>query len=227
MRRMLRKEVEQLGECGVPQIRLGNDLFWLTVPSLALWSDLVGMPGMSVENSSLLDPMFLSYHINSFGDIEYLALEKHRVSLRGRSNGQEKNPGTLMCYNVDLYFRPMLVPLDRDGKVDQQFEESNPDGTEIVGGFLRCVHTSECDLTLKNTAVYGGSPNQLDPLFLVRDEAMSLVEDGGLVTDRWEKDAEPLHWVVYDGCLICTKNVLKTSLLCLYEKGIVPRLPIK
>lgn len=87
-------------------------------------------------------------------------------------------PKTHMTMDIpDIPYRPLLIPLDKDHKVDTSMQKDNPDGTVVEGGQLSMVNTSKFRLL--------GHKN-MKPVF----------ENSGT------HDQENLRWVWYKGFMI-------------------------
>lgn len=94
----------------------------------------------------------------------------------------------------ELYFQPMLIPLDKDGEdISKQFKEENPNGTIVSGGtFL----------------LNGGEIPASSPDLIYQSDSILELSDTG---------AFPVEWICWNGWLFAAKPILKVSLQDLHD----------
>lgn len=124
----------------------------------------------------------------------------------------------LADYNGVNYV-PMLIPLTKDGKLDEKFSKDFPDMSETVGG---CFRFEDMD----GKVCWYGTPKHLPDYILDLDvpnlkqkryKSIQLVE--------WSEDSgcDPIRWVSFCGVLIAGSPLFHSSLRKLKEYGLLMR----
>lgn len=223
---MDKKELADLLRFPTQEVRFGEDVFRASLPPMWLWRQFrdIFRPTPLVDKQDQVN-VFLTYEESKTRWIAY--------SSRGER---------LKDNQVWQYFRPILIPMTRDGlEVDEEFGRENIDGTTLSGGYLRQYAPGGYkevnggkgvgSICYGHTNTYRAGPvlyeyNEKDRLQAEKLGTPTLkphltYELGDLDTLYLGNDTE-LKWIAYQGILFCWDAIVQMKVDHISRIGYAP-----
>lgn len=207
------------------KITLTGDPFYLTIPPSSAWARLYDEMQTSANfkpSMANTEPHFISFlhgqHIMDYKQVIHPKKDSNRFL---RSLGYNSEPNVLR-ENPDrkadfLLYRPCLIPLTKDGDMDFSFFGYT--GEIFKGGYLFLDSPVETYCYGKHFG--GAAAGVATPDIPSHVKDLTIVDtppEGTVLTGE-----SPLEWFYSEGCLICTTNMISSSLFRLYKQSILPR----
>ena len=195
------------------EVRFGADVFRASIPPLWLWRLFRDM----FQPTPLVDKQD---HINVF--LTYSESNKYWIPYSNRGE-------RIRDLQTWQYFRPVLIPMTRDGlQVDEKFGQENEDGTILSGGYFRQYSTDGCkecngvkgvsSICYGHTELYRAGPvlyehSEEERLAAEKRGTPTLVphliyELGEFDTLYLGNDSE-LKWIAFQGILFCWDAIVQ------------------
>lgn len=212
------------------EIELAGDKFWLTVPPTTTFRELI----QAIQAKEIHAPHRMCgeagvatfHHKRQKNGIEVLCYKevKHTEKLVTNDFGHGMPDNPHVFSNLEMYFRPCLIPVNRDGLYDTTFSKEAADGAIFQGGYLQVTTITKDGDTGSSTHGNRCDPRVQDNgnfrVKVVHGSALSIVND-------WEGTGDPeppLEWFFFHGILICTYNPCWAQTTDLFNHGLLPRL---
>lgn len=210
---MDKKELTDLLRFPNQEVRFGVDVFRASIPPLWLWRQFRD----TFRPTPLVDKQDQIYAF-----LTYEESEKYWIPY---SNKGERIKDTKSWQ----YFRPILIPMTRDGlQMDEKFGLDNDDGTILSGGYLRQYSPRDYkvingkkgvgSVCYGHTDTYRGGP----VLHEYDEEAQLAAEKQGVLTlkphliyEMGEFDSlylgndSELKWIAFQGILFCWDAIVQ------------------
>lgn len=191
------------------EIQLNGDRFLLTIPPTHTWNKLMEFQNrgiVSVKQWELECESFLFWE-NQFGEIVVINNTDDTIFCRYQK-GQSPMYGIISA--ASLKFWPCLVPLTREGEVDDSFRSM--DGQIVEGGFLQLERQTS---RKTRSAIVGWSDH---PAVWAFDHYKGI----NLLDSCNDPFLYPLKWCVCNGLLMGLQALVQVNLRELINFGMIP-----
>lgn len=227
--------IRRLSKMLMRVVELEGEKFWMCVPSepLLYQIGIAASVGMFNPKPGELACGHLAYQFT--GDsISYVFRHSSKLWTE-KGMGREQYLGQLAVAghdNVDkapilitdrtsFYFRPMLVPIGRNGEWDQTFHQSVPDGELTCGGFLAIRYTNDQNTVehIVGDHMYDDAGRTLPELSFPTNAIYNQIE---LISEN--DRIEPMAWRSFGNVLVCTRRfMVSASTEDFYRMGLLPQ----
>ena len=197
--------------CGysLREIQLNGDRFLLTIPPIHAWNQLMEFQNrgiINVKQWELECDSFL-FGEDPFGELIVINNNDNETLCRYQK-GQSPLKGLLS--SVSLKFWPCLVPLTREGEVDDSFRSM--DGQLMEGGFLQLERQTS---RKTRSTIVGWSDHPAVWSF-------NHYKEINLLDSCDDSSLHPLKWCVCNGLLMGLQALVQVNLRELINFGMVP-----
>lgn len=221
----------------LPVVSLSGELFYLTVPSNQIWLQFL----TAIQSGKIKDPYTESlihntalFDVNLYKDgwnVNYLKKENDSlIDLSVTELGYFHYTVNQGGYMDDLTsyprwsnkskktgFRPMLIPLDKDKKIDKSFQQYNPDGSILTGGYLSLKRQG---YPYMGQVLPGLKPPEIQEF--PDCPVLQLVDDVPGSACLFDHMEGPLVWWAFQGMLISTNIIFYSDFMPLWQMGVFP-----
>ena len=199
-------------------VELNGDRFLLTIPSVQEWHEFIRYCTYKEE---ICNACFFERSCYVFEQTEEDSfLIRNSMLYEDRSDRVAKiRDGGISFFGTELLpalrFRPMLIPLSRNGEIDRTMTSMN--GEMMDGGYL-VLREIPSDGWVSRPVTIGCSEKPYQDFYVIPSSEYTVS-----VEETTTKEKSPLKWLVCNGMLVCTQAPLSAGLTILSDLNILPK----